>query len=362
VQHIAEIIPHAVNGMRAASANNAASLRLSSARSLPELAEVLEAIESYDNPDVVLDTTSLRMNPSGLLDIPRLGSFAPTDWSLSQLARMAGVRLDRWFENTDGTTRADELNRRFARASGSVRLRTRRGDRPDGAPSGADGVLRALVSPTYAPISDARAARHLLAALTPVDDELRVIRVDLTSRTTTFAVKVGDAFTARDRETAAVGDVWGGVLFRNSGTGFASLIVALQLHRLLCKNGMVAPVPDALAMKRRHRGIDDEALGALMKSGLANIGDRLHRGHARLLASRNQDVRKVDDEIRDILDHAELPQRLAKPILDAYAREPSPTAFGVAQAMTLAAQDMSSEDRVELERVAGEFLTTFADA
>lgn len=271
------------------------------------------------------------------------------------------MKLNRWFENADGATRADELNRRFARANGSVRLRTRRDVRPDDAPESAAGTLRALVSPTYASISDARAARQLATALARTETDLRLLRLDLTSRTTTFVVKVGDAFTSHDHDTASVGEVWGAVLLRNSGVGFASLIATLELYRLLCKYGMFAPVPDALSVRRRHRGINDEALGKLISDGLENIGDRLHQSHRRLVASTRQQVKRVEDEVHDILDHADLPQRLGRPILEAYAKEPSPTAFGISQAITLAAQSMSAEDRVELEELAGSYLTTFAE-
>jgi hypothetical protein len=216
-EHISTVLPRAMNGVRPALSKNL-SLHPMNARRLPELVEVLDEIESTDNPDLVTETRSLRMTAEGLVDVPKLGAFAPTDWSLAQIARFAGVKLDRWFENADGATRADELNRRFARATSSVRLRTRR-ELPEGAPRGTDGTLRALVSPTYAPISDARAARHLLAALEPSETDLRLIRHDLTSRTTTFVVKVGDTFTSRDHDTASVGEVWGGRAVSEFGDG-----------------------------------------------------------------------------------------------------------------------------------------------
>lgn len=359
MEHISEVLPRALNG--AGLVPSHVTSPAPRPTTLAELVPYLEAIESKDNPDVVVETRTLRVNPEGLLEIPMLGAFAPTDWSLSQIARFAGVKLNRWFENTDGETRADELNRRFARANSSVRLRTRRDVRPEGAPEGAAGTLRALVSPTYASISDARAAGGLMNALARSETDLRLLRLDLTSRTTTFVVKVGDTFTSRDRDTASVGEVWGAVLLRNSGVGFASLIATLELYRLLCTNGMFAPVPDALSVRRRHRGISDESLAKLLAAGLENIGHRLHRGHARLLASTRQQVKRVEDEVRDILNHADLPQRLARPILDAYAKEPSSTAFGVSQAITLAAQGMNAEDRVELEQLAGSYLSTFAE-
>lgn len=62
-------------------------------------------------------------------------------------------------------------------------------------------------------------------------------------------------------------------------------------------------------------------------------------------------------ELRSILRDARLPLRLLRPLLDAHAKEPLPNAFGVSQALTLAAQSLSPEERFELERAAGRYLT-----
>lgn len=358
-EHISNVIPRVMNG-----ANGSFSIvpRERRTRTLPELITVLEEIEATDNPDVVTEASALRVTNDGLIDVPQLGAFKPTDWSLLQIARFAGVKLDRWFENADGPTRADELNRRFTRSTSAVRLRTRRSNDPAMVPPGAAGILRALVTPTYAPISDVRAATHLARVLGRGERELPIVRVDITSRSTTFVVRVGDPFHASDRETASVGEIWGTVLFMNSGTGFSCLSVALQLLRLVCKNGMFCPLEDPLALKRRHRGITDESLGELITEGLAGLPEKFHRSHRRLLASTQQRVAVVEQEVRDILDHSRLPQRLVKPILDAYGREPHASAFGVSQAMTLAAQSLTAEERVDLERAAGRYLATFAEA
>ncbi len=357
-EHISSVIPRVLNG---AGSRTEIVPREKRARTLPELITVLDEIESTDNPDVVIEASALRLTSEGLIDVPQMGAFAPTDWSLAQIARFAGVKLDRWFENADGPTRADELNRRFTRSTSAVRLRTRRSNDPTMVPAGAAGLLRALVTPTYAPISDVRAATHLARALEMHGRELPVVRVDLTTRTTTFTLRVGDPFHPSDRDTASVGEVWGTILYANSGTGFSCLCVALQLLRLACKNGMFAPVDDPLAIKRRHRGITDESLGELITEGVAGLPEKFHQSHRRLLASTRQRVAVVEQEVRDVLDHSRLPQRLVKPILDAYRREPLQSAFGVSQAMTLAAQGLTAEERVDLERAAGRYLATFAE-
>lgn len=89
MEHISEILPRALNGA-ALVPFQAAAMPAPRPTTLVELVPYLEAIESKDNPDVVVEARALRMNSEGLLEIPTLGAYAPTDWSLSQIARFAG--------------------------------------------------------------------------------------------------------------------------------------------------------------------------------------------------------------------------------------------------------------------------------
>src|SRR4029078_12751347 len=100
------------------------------------------------------------MTGTGLLRIPKTGDFAFTDWSKRQAASLLGIRFDRWFANASPAERAEELNRRFSRAQEQVRLRTMKPAEPGpGESQGADGVLRAFVSPGYSVVRDSALAR-----------------------------------------------------------------------------------------------------------------------------------------------------------------------------------------------------------
>jgi len=320
---------------------------------LPELAEKFERLESYDNPDVIVPVKTLRFDAAEeQVLVPELGAFRFTDWSRRQCASLLGIKFDRWFENAGDGERADEMNRRFARATGSVRLRTRR-PLPNGHADDV-GTLRAFVSPGYTPIRDSALARTMITALAPVDLELRLVRQDVTDRTTSYVVKVGKPYRIGD--DAEVGDVWGGVLVRNSGVGFASLVLTLHLTRLLCKNGMTAPLPDAVLVRRRHIGLDGWKLTGILAERFSAIPGKLHRSAEILHEARSRRLEDVSIAVRTLLAENRLPLRLLDPILKAYDREPHPSAFGLSQAMTLAAQDLAPEDRSELERVAGEYV------
>lgn len=356
MEHVSSIMPRAIEALHPPPA--AEIVRLSAHRSihrrptsLRELIPILEAEERAENPDVVVPLRSLRLEPDGRLAVADLGRYAFTDWSRRQCASLLGLRWDRWFENASAEDRADELNRRFARGGGStVKVRTKR-IAPDG---DAAPVVTAFVSPGYQAVSDSYIAEVLSAALGD-DDGQRLIRIDVTDRSISYVVAVAQPY--RVGGPGNVGDVWGGILVRNSGVGFASLLLVAHLTRLLCKNGMTAPVPDAVILRRRHRGTDGDKLAGLLRERLAGIPRVLGRSAEVLQHAVGRSLsRPIAIEVRSLLEEAKLPQRLQAPILAAYEQEPQPTAFGLSQAATLAAQSLVPEDRLELERAVGAYL------
>lgn len=358
MEHVSTIIDRTFQRLRPAPLHlvpvpSGGTLRVaeSRARTLPELAQAFAREEATDNPDVTVHLKDLRLAPNGALAIPGVGDFAFTDWSRKQCASLLGLRWDKWFENAGASDQADELNRRFARATGSVKLRTR-----EPAGTGEPAIVRAIVSPGYATIPDAEVAEVLSQALSPADREQRLIRCDMTDRTASYVVAVGEPYKMGG--PGDVGDVWGGLLVRNSGVGFASLFISLHLTRLLCKNGMTAPMPEALLLKRRHRGLDMSRLRDLLVTRLEDLPGRLRQGADILRRGRTQLVSNVETELRSLLTTARLPLRLLPDLLAAYREEPEETAFGISQAATLAAQRFTPEERVALERATGSYLAS----
>ncbi len=317
---------------------------------LHDLASHFESVEALENEDAVVWARSLRFTPEGLLEVPDRGHFAFNPWSRSQLASTLGVKLDKWFEHAAPEERADDMNRRFQRADFQVRVRTRRLTEPTDV--AADGEVRALVSESYSPINDSLVARLMIEALSPTDSELILGRFGTTDRTTTFVVEVGKAF----HPDSVVGDLHGGVILMNSGVGACSLNILAYLTRLLCKNGMCVPAIGGPLFRRAHRGIPEDRLRSLLADRLMTLPGTLARGAEALRSARSRAVQQVEDAVRQILVAAHLPQKLVKDIMAAYREEPEASAFGVAQAVTRAAQAYAQELRHELERAAGRYL------
>ena len=324
-------------------------------QTLPELLRLFEREEARENPDVTIALKELTMTDTGLIHVPNVGEFAFTEWSQHQAARRLGVHFERWFQNATGKDRAEEMNRRLKRANGDVRLRTMKPTgHGSGEAQGAQGILRAFVTPSYAAVKDSSVAKTLLTLLSPVEQEFRLLRFDMTDRTTTFVVAIGKPYEKDG--PGQVGDVWGGLLVRNSGVGFASILMILSLTRLICLNSMTAPLPDALFVRKRHRGFLEATLLKELRIQVADLPAELGRGVERLLLSEGRHVENVEAEVAGILRDHRLPARLLPRVMQAYGREPLPSAFGVSQALTFAAQSLTPEERLELERAAGSYL------
>jgi hypothetical protein len=323
-------------------------------KTLRHLEAAFAAEEARDNDDLVVPLRELRLTEAGMLNAPDLGELAFTDWSRGQCAGLLGLRWDRFFENADASVRASELNGRLARADRSVKLRTRKPAGP-----GEPVVLRAIVSTGYVPIRDSVVAGLLSQALAPVEPEQRLVRSGQTDMTTSYVVKVGEAF--RPGGSVDVGDVWGAVTIRNSGVGHSALAIVASLVRLICRNGMHVPLGDGVLLRRSHRGVTEEKLRELLAGRLDALPGRLAEGAEVLRRARDRVVHGVKAAVSLILERAHLPKKLVDDIMAAYDLEPHPSPFGVAQALTRYAQRASQELRFELERAAGRYLASFRD-
>lgn len=327
---------------------------------VPEPKETLsELVAEFDRraagllPDVDLPMSELTMTEAGTLSMPGQGAFALTPWSKKQLASRLGVRWNRWFEGIHPERRASEINRRLEHDSGVVRVKTECAPGEDGAV----GVLRGFVSPTYTTVPEALVAQAILDELRQGDP--KILRASQTDRSTSYVVQVGSPFHVGG--PARVGDVVGGLLIRNSDVGYASLVVALHLTRLACSNGMVV-AENTTIVRRAHRHIDIPGLQEQLAMGLRELPSRVRRAAQVLERSAHHAVDHVPAALSQVLRDARLPQKLLSLVLAAYEREKHPSAFGVSQAVTLAAQDssVSAEDRIALEKAAGQYLARYA--
>jgi hypothetical protein len=284
----------------------------------------------------------------GTIKTPSGGHYAMTDWSRSQLSSLLGVRWDKWFSRASGEERADEVNRRLGRM-GEIPLKLR-SSRTAPESAEADGILDGIVTPAYTPIPDSQVARLVAGALTLHEPELKVIHNFATSMTTSYVVAVGKP----QGRGGVVGEMWGGVLIQNSGVAYSCLSIQAHVTRLICTNGMKA-VHRANILRKRHRGLDMNIIAEQIFEGVRRLPGTISRTLDIIDRSVNVPVGDVEGEVRRLLGDARMPLRHAAPIMAAYNDEPIRTAFGISQAITAHAKDVSSEERVELEAVAATY-------
>jgi hypothetical protein len=299
-------------------------------------------------PDQTVPLSSLRATDDGFIDVPGLGKLSLTLWSRRALARILGIRWDRWFasESIAPADRALEINRRLRVSSNLWKIRAR-GLGPD-EPQTADGVLRAFVTPTYAPIDDVEVFETLARSLAGQLDAFRFIRRDVTVESSQFAAvhveEVDLGIEKPDRHK-------NGFLVANSEVGSRSLTILAWVWRIICTNGLVAPESKLFRMIHRRRKA--ESMGRRLAEAFTVLPEKWRRVEMVLRTARRESVaepRKALDTLVEV--HPQL-GALSNAIHSAYEADPEPTRFGLVQALTRAAQGISPERRLEVEEAAG---------
>ncbi len=321
-----------------------------------ELMHTLHAREFLGNPDTIIPLNQLTADTNLNINIPDMGSYALTDWSKTQLSTMLGIRFDKWFENSDPDDKAYELNRRFARAEGEVKLRTTligAGDCQN------DGTLQGIVSPSFSAIEDSKVAELVFGSLSMVEPEIRLIRANITTRSTSFVIGVGKPFLPGGQ--SEIGSIFGGIHIQNSGVGYSSLAIMLHITRLICTNGMTVPLKNAEILRCRHTcGLTIDRVRQEVGVKFYDVPGQLRQAGLVLQESREIYVDNIEETILTILRRSNLPRKLAMPLLRTFGKTPENTAFGVAQAMTdaqtLESLGIRPEERLQIENAAGNYL------
>jgi hypothetical protein len=314
--------------------------------------EVFDKVTSQADlalPDQVLPLSRLRATTDGFIDAPGLGQLSLTTWSRQQLANILGIRWDRWFASNlvAPADRAGEINRRFQHSNGTWKIRAR--SRAADEPATGDAVLRAFVSPTYAPIDDLPVFETLRRVLPGQVEGFRFVRFDLTPQSSQYAVvslaEVDLGIRGPDRHR-------NGFLIANSEVGARSLSILTWIWRLVCTNGMVAAASQLFRMVHRRR--KNESLDGRLAEAFKLLPEKWSRAESTLRRARQDAVEDPGAAIRALLEANPHLRPMSQDILAAFEEDPEPNRFGMIQAFTRAAQRFTPERRLMLEEFAGE--------
>ena len=213
---------------------------------LQELHAILKDRESKELPDKVIPLSALTVDENLNIIIPNEGSYQMNSWARSQLSSLLGLRFDTWFANASPEEKAFELNRRFSRATNSIKLRATSDFSSANPHIRSDGVIKAFVSPNFSVIPDS-----LICELLLYKECHDIISASITEKTVSFQLKITEF---ENPKFNSVGKLYGALSLVNSNTGYASLTLDCHLYRLLCSNGMSTAIDGANLLKRKHFG------------------------------------------------------------------------------------------------------------
>lgn len=350
---------------------------MKSGGTVPDVLRQVQAIEAGKRDflvpeqllDVVVDETEVKLaveNAKG--DNVHLMRVRPR--AHSQIAQELGIPqayYDRMLTDApdllarnvkEWLTRRPEGNRRL--------LRTVEG----GAYGGKDGmVLRAYLSDRYRPLDNYDLAEAVLPEIT--GENVRIESIGLTEDR--FYLK---AVNPKVSGEVRVGDeVQAGVIVSNSEVGAGSLKVEPFIYTLICKNGAVR---DQLAARKYHVGrrqasedaafqfFTDETRKADDKAFFLRMRDTVRAAFDMAFFKKGLEEMKraagipVEMEAADVIEllSENLRESERGRVLEAYIQGNDRTVYGVANAVTLASQDVESYDRAtELERLGGLILS-----
>ena len=109
-------------------------------------------------------------------------------------------------------------------------------------------------------------------------------------------------------------------------------------------------------MRVRHCSVDIDVIWTRLVEGVRTLPENLARANRVLEASSQWPVINVEAEARELLRERGMIRNHLAGVLSAFQRAPHQSVFGLSQAITLHAQEVTPEDCLALERLAGSYV------
>ena len=151
--------------------------------------------------------------------------------------------------------------------------------------------------------------------------------------------------------------IMGGLFFTNSETGHKALRVEPRLFRVKCSNGMII---EEFVTREIHIGDDefDEVIYLSIRRSIRELFQRFGEITLTLREATEVKIKSPQKVIQNVVDQYRLSDAQKANILMAFGAEPEYDKYGIANAVTLAAQKEEVwEKSVEMERIGGNIIT-----
>jgi len=152
--------------------------------------------------------------------------------------------------------------------------------------------------------------------------------------------------------------IMGGIFITNSETGHKALRVEPRMFRVKCSNGMIV---EELVTREIHIGngdeISDEIVYLSLRRSIRELFSRFGEIVLLLRESTEAKIRNPQKVIQNVVDQYKLSEAQKANILMAFGAEPEYDQYGIANAVTQAAQKEETwEKSVELEKLGGKLV------
>lgn len=153
-------------------------------------------------------------------------------------------------------------------------------------------------------------------------------------------------------------EIVGGLLFTNSETGHKALRIEPRIFRVMCSNGMVI---EQLTSRQVHlgngNGEGDDLVYLSIRRSIRELFGRFGEVVQVLRDSTEIKIRNIQLVINNLVDRYALSEGQKEHILMAFGAEPDYSQYGLANAITMAAQmEEKWEDSLELEKLGGKIV------
>lgn len=285
------------------------------------------------------------------------GGMPLSDYAMTQALNRIGmpVRYGKKLMEQRPELVADQFNHWIKNDSRGVLLRFRANE--DGS-----GIVRGFLSSSYTRLDN----KDVMTALSEIvnsipeveiqefhlDDRRSHLRLTLPQLSAEVGKAVGETVSGLDDILRV------GVDIINSEVGASSLIVSPMIMRLVCTNGLRAWRQDGDIFRQRHIHLSsNELYGRMNEAVVTSIkeGDELLE---KMNSTRKIIVTNPLDVIESLSKKRQYSQKLTDTLKDNYLLEPQKSVYGIVNSFTRTARDLPNEQKLEVERYAGELLTT----
>lgn len=150
--------------------------------------------------------------------------------------------------------------------------------------------------------------------------------------------------------------IMGGLFLTNSETGHKALRVEPRVFRVKCSNGMII---EEFVTREIHLGEEvlDEMIYLSIRRSINELFNRFGEITQTLREATEIKVKSPQKVINNVVEQYKLSEAQRENILIAFGAEPEHDKYGIANAITLAAQKEETwEKSIELERIGGKLI------